>query len=121
MVLHSCDNTELLSIGSIWPKLAVPMVESISTSVANCDSDYRLLHRHMDPLPLHFLPPVKEPFVGPASVRYGPWCPSLVADALEYLQYGSLFTVDSGANRKWISRTGPMVVARGVGCSTGSR
>ena len=88
VVLRCRNYTELLSIRSVRPELAIPLVKSISTSVADRDSDPRLFRRCVDCLPLYNLPPIKKPLVGPARIRYGPRCPSLGSDPLEYVQYG---------------------------------
>ena len=119
VVLRCCDNTELFSVRSVRPELAIPLVESISTSVADRDSDPRLFRRCMDRLPLYNLPPIEKPLVGPARIRHGPRCASLGSDPLEYLQYGCLSALDSGTHRQWTSRTGIMVVAWSAGCSAG--
>ena len=121
VVLRCCNNTELLSIRSIRPELAIPLVESISTSVADRDSDPRLFHRYMDRLPLYNFPPIKKPLVGFARIRNGPRCPSLGSDPLEYFQHGALSALDSGTCRQWTSGTGFMVMAGSTGRSTGRR
>ena len=121
VVLRCRNNTELLSIRSIRPELAIPLVESISASVADCDSDPRVFHRCMDRLPLYNLPPIKKPFVGSACIRHGPRCPSLGSNPLEYVQHGALSALDVRTYRQWISRTGCMVMARSTGRSTGRR
>ena len=88
VVLHCRNHTELFSIRSVRPELAIPLVKSISTSVADRDSDPRVLYRCMDHLPLYNVSPVKKPLVGPARFRHGPRCPSLGSDPLEYVHYG---------------------------------
>lgn len=88
VVLHCRNNTELFLIRSVRPELAIPLVESINTSVADRDSDPRLFRRCMDRLPLYNVPPIKKPLVGPARIRHGPRCPSLGSDPLEYVSYG---------------------------------
>ena len=119
VVLRCRNNTELLSIRSIRPELAIPLVESFSTSVADRDSDPRVFHRCMDRLPLYNLPPIKKPLVGSACIRHGPRCPSLGSDPLEYVKHGALSALDGRTDRQWTSRTGVMVVAWSAGCSTG--
>ena len=112
VVLHCRNNTELFSIRSVRPELAIPLVESISTSVVNRDFDPRLFRRCMDCLPLYNVPTIKKPLVGPTRVRHGPRCPSLGSDPLEYVQHGCLSALDSGTYRQWTGSTGIMVVAR---------
>ena len=88
VVLHCRNHTELLSIRSVRPELAIPLVESISTSVADRDSDPSVFYRCMDRLPLYNVSPFKKPLVGPASLRHGPRCPSLGSDPLEHVHHG---------------------------------
>lgn len=75
----------------------------------------------MDLIPLHILPHVEKPLVGPASIRHGTRCPSLGTNPLEYLEHGPVSALDSGADRKWCGSTVFMVVARSARCSTGCR
>lgn len=75
----------------------------------------------MDRIPLHILPHVEKPLVGPARIRHGTRCPSLGTDPLEYLQHRPVSALDSGADRKWCGWTVIMVVARSAGCNTGRR
>ena len=121
MLLYRRNDTELFPIHSMRPELVIPVVEPISTGVADCDSDHRLRHRHMDLDPLHIPPPVKEPLVGSPHIHHGPWCASLGTDPLEYLQHGLFSAMDSRTNRQWTGRTGTMVVARSIRCSTRRR
>jgi len=75
----------------------------------------------MDRLPLHFQPNVEKSLLGPPCFRNGTRCPSLGTDPLEYLEYGPVFTLDSGTGRECSSRTFIVAVAGSAGCYTGRR
>ncbi len=106
---------------SIRPKLALHIFEPSGASMANRHSDPGLLHRHMDLVPLHILPPVEKPFMGAARICHGTGCPSLGPDALEHLEYGSVSALDGSTNRKWSGRAVIVVVVGSAGRGTGLR
>lgn len=121
MVLRRRRDTKLLPLSPLRAKLAIPMVEPSRASMADRDSDHRLLHRHLDRIPLHILPPVEIPLVGPSRIRHGPRRTSLGTDSLEYFEHGPLSAVDRRTDRKRPSGTRTVVVARSFGRSSGRR
>ena len=121
MVLHRRHNPELLHVRSVRPKLAVSLLQPVSTSLADYNPDPSLLRRHMDRDPLHILPPVQKPLLGAADFRHGPWCASLGSDPLEHVYHGQLPTLDSRPDRQWIGRAVIVAVAGSIGCGTRRR
>lgn len=88
VVLRCRNYTELFPIRSLRPELALPLVKSISTSVADRPLNPRLFRRCMDRLPLHNLPLVQKSLMGLACIRHGPRCPSVGSDSMEYVPHG---------------------------------
>ena len=119
MVLRRGTDTELLSLRTVRPKLAVPMVEPSSTGLADSAIDHCVFRRHLDCVTLDFLLHVEKSLLGSASLRYGAGCPSLGSDSLEYLRHGSVSALDGRTDREWAGSAVIMAMAGSARCIAG--
>ena len=121
MVLFRHHRPELLAVGSIRPKLALPMVKSARSSLANCHTRCILLHWRVGRSSMDIRHSLETPRMDTANLRYRVGCASVVSNAVVYVEYRSIHPMGWWAGCKYICRAITLALARCSRCISGCR